>query len=137
MLDLQKLAQNGAEGDISAARLANMKNINNPDLQDLADISAQFIKPREGIHGAAQRAGGLGVMGTIGGSAFGPVGAVAVPAAGIGLARGANSLLNSNSARAALLRNPNAPGLLQGLSDQTVPGLLRALPAYENQQQSP
>jgi hypothetical protein len=56
MLDLQKMATNGAEGEISVARLANMKNIRNPQMQELADIAAQFVKPREGQHGAAQRA---------------------------------------------------------------------------------
>ena len=55
MLSLENLAKNGAEGDISVARLANLKNINNPQLQDIADIAAQFVKPREGAHGAAQR----------------------------------------------------------------------------------
>jgi hypothetical protein len=56
MLSLRKLAKNGAEGGISVARLANLQHINNPELQTLADIAAQFIKPRESQHGAMQRA---------------------------------------------------------------------------------
>lgn len=31
------------------------KNIKNPELQDLADISAQFLRTRESPHGAMQR----------------------------------------------------------------------------------
>ena len=73
MLDLEGLAQNGVEGGISVGRLANMKNINNPELQDLADISAQFLKTREAPHGAAQRVvlGGLGTAALGGGAATG------------------------------------------------------------------
>lgn len=56
MLSLENLAQNGAEGGISVARLANMKNINNPELQTLADIAAQFVKQRESQHSSMQRA---------------------------------------------------------------------------------
>ena len=42
MLALEKLARNGVEGEISVARLANLGNINNQPLQELADIAAQF-----------------------------------------------------------------------------------------------
>lgn len=87
MKALENLATNGAEGEISAARLANMKNINNPQLQELADISAQFIKPREGSHGSAQRAVTGGVLAGM----SGPVGV----ATAIGTTRLANTLLNS------------------------------------------
>ncbi|MDR6163470.1 hypothetical protein [Pseudomonas fluorescens] len=110
MLDLKKMAQNGADGDISIARLANMKNIGNPELQDLADISAQFLKSRESPHGAMQRImlGGLGAAGA--GSGFvSPLLFGGAMAAG----RGANAALNSNSLKAMLMRSPNqAPGLL-------------------------
>jgi hypothetical protein len=88
MKSLEKLATAGAEGEISAARLANMKNINNPELQELADISAQFIKPREGSHGSAQRA----VMGGVLAGTSGPVGV----ASAIGTSRLTNAMLNSN-----------------------------------------
>lgn len=95
MLELQKLAQNGAEGDVSIARIANLKNINNPQLQELADISAQFLKPREGQHGAAQRAAaGLGI-----GFFGGPLSLASSMAAG----RLANTALNSNIAKKGIL----------------------------------
>lgn len=104
MLTLEKLAKNGADGDVSIARIANMKNIGNDDLQELADISAQFLKPREGAHGAAQRAGvGLGV-GTFAG--------LPTLAMGVAGARGTNAALNSQTARNMLLRSgpmPQAP----------------------------
>src|SRR5690606_17462960 len=102
MRSLEKLAQNGAEGDISAARLGNMKNIRNKDLQELADISAQFLKTRESPHGALQRLVIGGTASTAGGAA---AGFAALPyLAGAALAgRGANSALNSNALRNALI----------------------------------
>lgn len=107
MLDLKKMAQNGADGDISIARLANMKNIGNPELQDLADISAQFLKSRESPHGAMQRLmlGGLGAVGA-GSGAMSPILLGGAMAAG----RGANSALNSTALRNMLLRAPSQGG---------------------------
>jgi hypothetical protein len=110
MLDLKKMAQNGADGDISIARLANMKNIGNPELQDLADISAQFLKSRESPHGAMQRLmlGGLGAAGA-GSGVVSPLLFGGAVAAG----RGANAALNSNAMRGLLMRAPNqGAGLL-------------------------
>lgn len=110
MLDLKKMAQNGADGDISIARLANMKNIGNPELQDLADISAQFLKPRESSHGAMQRVvlGALSAAGA--GSGFlSPLVIGGALAAG----RGANSALSSTALKSLLMRAPSqGPGLL-------------------------
>lgn len=107
MLDLKKMAQNGADGDISIARLANMKNIGNPELQDLADVSAQFLKSRESSHGAMQRLvlGGLGAAGA-GTGAVSPLLFGGAMAAG----RGANAALNSNALRNLLLRAPSQGG---------------------------
>lgn len=116
MLDLKKMAQNGADGDISIARLANMKNIGNPDLQDLADISAQFLKSRESPHGAMQRIvlGGLGAAGA--GSGFvSPLLFGGAMAAG----RGANAALNSNALKSMLLKAPSqGRGLLSTGAEQ-------------------
>jgi hypothetical protein len=120
MLELQKLAKNGAEGEISVARLANMKNIRNPQMQELADIAAQFVRPREGQHGAAQRA-------LVGAAGFG-VGGVPGLLGGMAVGRGANMALNSKTARGLLLSpagqmigEPEALGLLTR-------GAYRALP---------
>lgn len=104
MLAMEKIAQNGAEGGVSIARLANMKNINNAELQELADISAQFLKGREGAHGAAQRVG-AGAL-TLG--LTGPTGL----AAGMATGRGANMLLNSNSMKNRLMGNAPTNRLL-------------------------
>jgi hypothetical protein len=103
MLALEKLAQNGAEGDISIGRLANLKNINNKDLQELADIAAQFLKSRESSHGAMQRTMIGGVAGLSG---------VGIPAlvGGAALGKGANTLLNSNAARNFVMnQGPSVP----------------------------
>lgn len=107
MLALEKLAKNGVEGEISVARLANLKNINNQPLQELADIAAQFVKPREGQHGAMQRA----VVGLGAGVAGGLPGMAAVGVGG----RAVNTALNSNALRALALGQPAAPNPIQQL----------------------
>jgi hypothetical protein len=99
MLDLEKLAKNGAEGEVSVARLANMRNINNPQMQELADIAAQFVKAREGQHGAMQRA-------VVGGAGAGLAG-LPVTLGAMAAGRGANALLNSSVARNAALGTGN------------------------------
>jgi hypothetical protein len=116
MLSLENIAQNGAEGNISIARLANMKNINNPELQELADISAQFLKSREGQHGAAQRA----VAGALGLGLGGPQGL----AAGMAGGRMANTLLNSSTMRNAVSGAPQSNRLLQFARSPEVEQLL-------------
>jgi len=98
MSELEKLAQNGAEGGVSVARLANLRT-DNKGLQELADIAAQFVKSREGAHGAAQRV-------SIGGAAAGLTGWLGgLPYLGAGMAagRGVNALLDSDAARRAVL----------------------------------
>jgi hypothetical protein len=104
MLELQNLAQNGAEGGISIGRLANLKHINNPELQDIADIAAQFVRTRENPHGAAQRvvlgAGGLGLAGA--------TGTLPALAGGVAAGRIANTALNSNALKALFLDPPVA-----------------------------
>lgn len=99
MKSVEKLAQNGAEGDVSVARLAGLKNIGNSDLQDIADIAAQFVKPRESQHSAMQRL-------LVGGSAAGAGGVVGgLPLVGgtIAAAKLANALLNSPKLKQIML----------------------------------
>jgi len=105
MLALEKIAQNGAEGDISIARLANMRNINNPDLQELADIAAQFLKGRESPHGAMQRVAIGGAM-----TGAGAVSAPLVAGGTIAAGRAANTLLNSNALRNLMVRIGESQG---------------------------
>lgn len=107
MRSLEKLAKNGAEGEISVARLANMKNINNESLQEIADIAAQFVKPRESQHGGAQRA----LVGAA--AAFG--GGIPATAAGIGAGRAANSVLNSQRLKNLMLGESQPQGAIGGL----------------------
>jgi hypothetical protein len=134
MLDLQKLAKNGVDGEISVARLANMKDIHNPQMQELADIAAQFVKSREGQHGSAQRvfgAGGAGV--TAGLAALGiPGAAAALTGAGavIGGGRLANKALNSNALMRVLTNAPAAEP--EGLNLITQ-GLYRGAPLLPSQ----
>jgi hypothetical protein len=119
MLALEKLAKNGVEGEISVARLANLSNINNQPLQELADIAAQFVKPREGQHGAMQRA----VVGLTGATVAGPV----TLGAGVVGGRAANAALNSNAMRNFMLAPngpPRAPGGLGLLGYRGAPLLV-------------
>jgi len=125
MIDLEKLAQNGAEGNVSIARIANMKNINNKDLQELADISAQFLKPREGQHGAAQRAAaGLGIGGVVGAPAL-----VGTMVAG----RATNAALNSNALKNAVLGKPVIRGRTNALLDAIKQGGYLSAPVLGSQ----
>jgi hypothetical protein len=99
MLELENLAQNGAEGGISVGRLANLKNINNPDLQSIADIAAQFVKTREAPHGAAQRV----TLGALAGPTALATGTVPLMAGGMAAGRLANTVMNSETAKNLLL----------------------------------
>lgn len=121
MLALENIARNGAEGEISVARLANMRDINNKPLQELADIAAQFVKTREAPHGAMQRA----VAGMTGAAVAAPFGlpALAVVPATMATARGANLALQSNALREFMLKSPNAlsPALLPEITYQAAP----------------
>jgi hypothetical protein len=118
MLALENLAQNGAEGGVSIARVANMRHINNPDLQELADISAQFLKGRESPHGALQRL----VIGGTAASVGAPLGALPVVAAGGIAGRAANSALNSNALRAMVTGQAVPSGAVANLLARN-PGL--------------
>jgi hypothetical protein len=96
-----------------------MKNINNPDLQELADIAAQFIKAREGQHGSMQRAAAaLGVGGSLGLPAL-----AGVSAGG----RAANSALNSNALRDLMLQ-PRNPLLGEAPMGMITQGVRRTAP---------
>jgi hypothetical protein len=109
------------DGDISIARLANLKNINNKDLQELADISAQFLRPREGQHGAAQRATAA-IAATVMG---GPLAA----AGGIAAGRATNKALNSNTLKDLMTGQPVQNPLIQGaMSPNLLQHLYRSAP---------
>jgi hypothetical protein len=120
LLQLEPLVPNGVEGEVSAARLANLRNIRTPELQELADIAAQFVKPREAAHGSAQRvfgaggamhgAGTLASLGGAGALVAGPVGAAVAPLATMTAGRAANAFLNSDTARNAILGSAASTG---------------------------
>lgn len=128
MLTLEKLARNGFEGDISTGRLANLTNVQNPEIKELADIAAQFMRARESNHGAAQRivAGGLAAMGGV----FGPV-PLAPIVGGAAAGRAANSALNSQTLRDLMLYGtaPQAGNALTNL----LPLTGKALPVISAQ----
>ena len=119
MRTVEKVARNGADGDISIARFANTKDIRNKELSELADIAAQFVKPREGQHGAMQRGfAALGLGGTLG-----PAGLAGTAAAG----RLSNLLLDSNAARNYALGNQGNV-MLSDLLREAAPIGYRAAP---------
>lgn len=125
MLTLRRFAQNGVDGDVSIARIANMRDIRSPQLQELADIASQFLKPREGAHGAMQRAFAGGAAAMLGGP-----GALAATAAG---GRLGNSLLNSDTIRRSMLgQSPNNQALAAALR-QALPVSSRVAPVLAAQ----
>lgn len=103
LMELDRLVPRGAEGNISAARLANARNIRSDDLGELADIAGQFLKGRLGDSGTAQRAGVYSILGT--GAYFDPV------SVGLGLTAGrlANSALSSKAVTNRLISRSLAP----------------------------
>lgn len=131
MLSLEKLAKNGVEGEISVARLANLPNINNPQLQEIADIAAQFVKPREAAHGSAQRvfgAGGAGVAAALGAIGVPLAGTAAIAAGGVmGAGRVVNKALNSEAMRNSIL-SPMARAAEPATMGRLTQGIQRALP---------
>lgn len=123
MLKLEKIAKNGAEGDISIARLANMKNVNSPDLQELADIAAQFMVTRESPHGALQRL----IIGSTGIGVGAGAGGIPIGIGLLGAGRAANSALNSGLLRSAVLGQGNSPGTQQAVQKGLL-GITKAAP---------
>lgn len=117
MLAVEKLVGRGADAGVSPAKLANAKGNLNPDLDELGDIAAQFLKTRESPHGAAQRVGvGALVGGTVGLPAL---------AAGVAAGRAANTALNSNTMRSLILNPAAAGGRIEALgADPTLRALL-------------
>ena len=112
MKTLQKLAPNGAEGEITAGRLGAIRGAKSQDLQDVADIAAQFAKTRESPHGAAQRVflGALGLGGPVAAAGAGAAGYMVPALAGAGVmgaGRVASEVLRSRLL-AQLLMNPQA-----------------------------
>lgn len=106
MLDVESIAQNGAEGGVSVGRLANLRGVNNPELKDLADIAAQFVRARESPHGAAQRVVGGLAIGTT--SALAP-GTAPMMAGGMAAGRAANAALNSGTLKNLMLGESAIP----------------------------
>jgi len=115
---LSPLVQNGAEGDISMARLGNLKGIRDPQVQDIASIASQFARGRESPHGAMQRV----AMGSLGAGALGGglVTGLATPvAAGLTAGRLANMTLNSDALKNLIMSQPtNGTNMLSDLLAQ-------------------
>lgn len=140
MLDLEGVAlRNSEEGGLSVAKLSNQE-LNNPDLAEIARIARQFIREREGQHGAAQRVF-LGAGGGIA-SAAGLLGVPALGAAPIALGSAAaggrlvNSLLNSGAVKNYVLKDPNASR--QAIVDALLGGAaFRAAPVIQSSRSSP
>jgi hypothetical protein len=117
MMEVEKIAQNGAEGDVSMARLANLPGNKNKNLRELADIAATFIKDRESQHSAMQRAM-VGIGGVTVGSGAGALPAVALSAAA---GRGMNMVLNSKMAKRAALAGFPANTAIDSASGRFLP----------------
>lgn len=115
LIAIRKLVKAGAEGNVSPAALANVKNLA-PDLKEVADIGAQFLKEPFGNSGTANRLVGTGVLGY--GAAIEPVAAASTLAS----ARGTNMLLDSQAFQNYLMQG--SPQL-----QRLLPAAQRVLPA--------
>jgi hypothetical protein len=105
MKSVEPMVKSGFEGELSAARLANIKPSNNSQIEDLRNVAGQFMRPRESAHSAGQRV-------TLGGLAGGVMaGMGAIPALALSLAggRGASELLSSEAAKRAALAGIQPP----------------------------
>ena len=125
MLKIEPLAPSGAEGNITAGRLANLRDIRTPELQDVADIAKQFVVTRESPHGAAQRV----TLGALGGALGVGTGTLPLIGAGMATGRAANTALNSEIMRNIMLGNPQNLGLLKMLENPAARGLLYSVPS--------
>jgi predicted butyrate kinase (DUF1464 family) len=110
----------GVEGDISPARVANIKSSHNPEINDLKDIAHQFMRTRESPHGAAQRV----TLGGLGSALVGYGGGIPAIAGGIAAGNLTNKALNSNMLRRYITNGirPNR-GLASAVSRGTIPAL--------------
>jgi hypothetical protein len=125
--ELQRLIPAGAEGDISAARLAQAKGrFRSQDLQELADIAGQFLKAREGNSGTAQRAGIMGAL--MGAGAVEPTTALASAAGGMTVGRAGNALLSSQFMRNYLTQGMPALEHAVPVTNALLPAAGAALP---------
>jgi hypothetical protein len=100
LIALRKLVPRGAEADISAARLANAKDIRTSDLSELADIAATFLKPREGNSGTMPRLAGFGAL-----AGAAPTAAL-VPGTALPMALGAAGAVAGGRAAGTLVNSP-------------------------------
>ncbi len=122
LMTIRKLVKAGAEGNVSPAALGNVKNLS-PDLKEIADIGAQFLKEPFGNSGTANRLIGAGAVGSLGtGLLVEPITTAAVGSGVLAAGRGANAALNSKIFQEYLMNgNPALKYLL--------PSARRALPA--------
>jgi len=125
---LEKLVQNGAEGDISIARLAGIKGKKSKELKELADIAAQFVKEREGQHGAAQRAATAAIVAAAANPAT-----LALMAAG---GRATNMAFNSKTLRNRMIQDEvkkEGGKALKKLGKGAASAALRSVPVLSQQ----
>ncbi len=105
LLTVEPLVQAGAEGNVSLARFANLHKTGHKQLDELRDISGQFLRTRESPHSAGQRVTLTGFVGAL----TGALGGIPAIAGTLAAGRGANELLNSNLARKAVLNGVQTP----------------------------
>lgn len=125
MKAIERMAPNGAEGEITAGRLGGMRGARTPELQNVADIAAQFVKTRESPHGALQRImmGLLSAGGLAGGAATGTLPAIV---GGMAAGRGINSALNSDVLKKLLMDPKAIQELLSNPALRTLPEVIGA-----------
>lgn len=127
LIAVRKIVKAGAEGNVSPAVLGNAKGLSK-DLQEIADIGAQFLKEPFGNSGTANRLIGAGAIGGLGtGALFNPIIAAKVAATGATVGRGANSALDSGWLQNYLINGSPALKKLLPLAQRSLPAAGTAL----------
>jgi len=103
MKTISPMVKSGFEGELSAARLANLNEdkIFSPEVRDLRKIAGQFMRARESGHSAGQR---VTLGGLTGSAAFGATAGLPMLAGSLVAGRGLTELLSSDLAKRAALK---------------------------------
>ena len=103
MKTIKPMVKGGFEGELSAARLANLNEdkIFNSEVKDLRKIAGQFMRGRESQHSAGQR---VTLGGLTGGAALGAAAGLPTLAGSLVAGRGLTELLSSDMAKRAALK---------------------------------
>lgn len=124
MEELDAIVKAGADGNVTPASLGGKRDLM-PDLEEVRDIGAQFLKGRINDSGTAPRVGytagllGAGGLGVMAGADIATMGGTMLGGATIG--RGTNALLNSRAAQNYVSSGSKTARLVKPYTDKALP----------------